>query len=69
MFYDTNFTQHTRAFEEFRVNVLVPAIARSGLTQAKWQQLLDDRDLRRLHDEKLLYPFVGLVREAAPSKH
>ena len=69
MFYDTNFTQHTRAFEEFRVNVLVPAIARSGLTQAKWQQLLDDRDLRRLHDEKLLYPFVGLVRETALSKH
>jgi hypothetical protein len=67
LFFDTNFNGHTLLYEEFKLTVVTPAVIQHGLTLDRWHNLLADPVLQRLYDEKILFPFVGLVRERSPS--
>ena len=64
LYFDTNFDQHMKIYARFRQEVVNCIILRRGLTVTKWEALmLSCSDIKTLYDEKVLFPFVGMVKE------
>ena len=45
LFFNTNFNEHTKLYEDFKVTVIWPTIVRHGVTLEKWADMLKINDL------------------------
>lgn len=64
LYFDTNFDQHTKIYASFKEQVVNTIIVKNGLSLEHWDQILSKNvALKSLYDEKILFPFVGIVKE------
>ena len=64
LYFDTNFDQHMRIYAKFKEQVVNSIVIRHGMTIARWEALLMScSQIKNLYDEKVLFPFVGIVKE------
>lgn len=65
LFGDTNFEGNHEMFKLFERHVVRPTFAKHGIHS--WDRFLlvgeQCPEIRRLYEEKCLFPFIGLVRE------
>ncbi len=53
-----------KIYVKFKEQVVNSIVIRRGLTIAKWEALMMScSEIKTLYDEKVLFPFVGIVKE------
>ena len=64
LYFDTNFDQHMKMYAKFKEQVVNSIVIKRGLSLDNWEGLLlKCKEIKSLYDEKVLFPFVGIVKE------
>ena len=64
LYFDTNFDQHMKMYESFRQLEFSSILADRGLSLTAWEQIIStNSDIKDMFNEKVLFPFVGIVKE------